>query len=397
MHGIETHGFSMARVPLTDVAIRKLMPPPSGTTELWDGKVAGFGIRASAGGARSFVLLYRIAGRSRRLTLGRYPTLSLLDARRKAQKALAELADGVDPARQRNEASNSFLFESVAADFIQKYARPKNKDWAETERLLSREFSSQWARRDIRELERGDVTEIIDSMVKRGSPGAAVHALAAVRRLFGWTVERGLLPRSPVDGLRPPAKIKARDRVLTDRELVAVWNAAQALGYPFGTIAELLIRSGQRRGEVTGLRWPDLHLDDFRWSLPAEANKSGRPHEVPLTADTVRVLDSLPRLHDVLVFPAHRLQADTPVSGHSKAKRRLDDVSGVTDWTLHDIRRTVATGMAQVKVPPHVIERVLNHASGTFAGVAGVYNRFGYLEEMREALDAWEHHLYSLL
>jgi integrase len=387
----------MARVPLTDVAIRKLSPPTVGTTELWDGKLGGFGIRVSAGGARSFVLLYRIAGRSRRLTLGRYPTLSLLDARRKAQKALAELADGVDPARQRNAASNSFMFESVVADFIQKYARPKNKDWVETERLLSREFCSHWARRDIRELERPDVAEIIDGMVKRGSPGAAVHALAAIRRLFGWTVERGLLPRSPVDGLRPPAKIKARDRVLTDRELVAVWNAAQTLGYPFGTVAELLIRTSQRRGEVTALRWVDLHLDDQRWSLPAEGNKSGRPHEVPLTADTVRLLNSLPRLHDVLVFPARRNETDRPVSGHSKAKRRLDELSGVTNWTLHDIRRTVATGMAQIKVPPHVIERVLNHASGTFAGVAGVYNRFGYLDEMRGALEAWERRLYSLL
>jgi len=386
----------MTRVPLTDLAIRKLAPPPFGSIELWDGKLPGFGVRVSAGGARSFVLLYRTAGRSRRLTLGRYPTLSLLTARRKAQKALAQLADGVDPARQRDPGT-SYAFERTAADFIDKYARPKNKDWSESDRLLTREFCSQWARRDIRELRRGDVAEIIDGMVKRGSPGAAVHALAAVRRLFSWTVERGLLEHSPVEGLRPPVRIKARDRVLSDAQLLAVWNATSALGYPFGTIIELLIRTGQRRGEVTAMRWDDLDLKARRWSLPAEANKSGRPHEVPLTKDTVHLLRSLPRLHDVLVFPAHRHQTDRPVSGHGKVKQRLDELSGVTDWTLHDIRRTVATGMARKKVPPHVIERVLNHASGTFAGVAGIYNRFGYLDEMGDALDEWERHLYSLL
>ena len=144
------------------------------------------------------------------------------------------------------------------------------------------------------------------------------------------------------------------------------------------------------------MRWEHVDLDEKTWTLPAEFTKNKREHVVPLTALAVSLLEQAPRLSDTLVFPA-RGRNDRAFSGWSKSKRRLDDASGVTGWTLHDIRRTVATGMARLGVAQHVVERVLNHASGTFAGVAGVYNRFGYLPEMRDALERWEKHVLALV
>jgi len=259
------------------------------------------------------------------------------------------------------------------------------------------EFVKHWGKRDIRKISKPDVTLIIDGIVTRGSPSAANHALAAIRRLFNWAVERGVIDFSPCQGLKPPGKLKSRERVLSDDELVAIWNAASSEAYPFGTITQLLMLTGQRRGEVIAMRWQDLDLTHSVWSLPGDLNKSGRAHEIPLTPSAVIILRQLPRLHEVLVFPANRKGTDNPVSGIGKAKQRIEKCSDVADWRLHDIRRTVATGMARLKITPHVVEKVLNHSSGTFSGVAGVYNRFGYLPEMREALEAWEAHLTSLL
>ncbi len=388
----------MTRTPLTDVTLRKLPPPTAGSREVWDGRVPGFGVRISAGGTKSFILVYRSAGKPRRLTLGRYPLLTLTEARRAAQEALTKVAKGIDPAAEKkkkaNPANNPLVFETFATEFIEKYARPKNKDWRETHRLLKREFCSHWADRDIRDIAKADVTAVIDGIVARGSAGAANHALAAIRRLFNWAVERGVLDMSPVQGLKPPARTYARDRVLTDDELVAVWHAADCEGYPFGDIVHLLILTGQRRGEVAGMRWCDIDTKAVTWTLPGALNKSGRMHLLPLTDTAVTMVNALPRMSETLVFPSKTTASTNPVSGLGKAKARIDGNCGFSDWRLHDIRRTVATGMARLKVPPHVVEKVLNHSSGTFAGV---YNRFGYIDEMREALEAWDIHLTGLL
>ena len=392
----------MSQISLTDMALRRISPPPFGSLEVWDGKIPGFGIRVSPKGTKSFILVFRVDGRARRLTIGRYPTLSLAEARSLAKQALSEIAQGNDPAEKKKQSRNTserdpFAFESFVAEFIEKYARPKNKDWAESHRLLKREFVKHWGKRDIRKINKPDITLIIDGIVTRGSPSAANHALAAIRRLFNWAVERGVIDFSPCQGLKPPGKLKSRERVLSDDELVAIWNAASSEAYPFGIITQLLMLTGQRRGEVIAMRWQDLDLTHSVWSLPGDLNKSGRAHEIPLTPSAVIILRQLPRLHEVLVFPANRKGTDNPVSGIGKAKQRIEKSSDVADWRLHDIRRTVATGMARLKITPHVVEKVLNHSSGTFSGVAGVYNRFGYLPEMREALEAWEAHLTSLL
>ncbi len=197
-----------------------------------------------------------------------------------------------------------------------------------------------------------------------------------------------MLPISPCLKVKKLAKHGSRARVLNDGELAAVWHILDDEGYPFGAMTKLLILTAQRRGEVTHMRWSQIDLTAKTWLIPAELSKNGREHLLPLSSHAVRVLKALPRRHKDLVFPA-RGNDDAVVSGFSRAKIRMDKVAGITGWTLHDLRRTTATGLGKLKTPPHVIERILNHVSGSFAGVAGVYNRHPYFDEMRAALEQW--------
>ena len=386
----------MNKRTLTDRTLRSLKSPVSGQTEIWDSKIPGFGVRVSSRGTKSFVLVYRLGGRTRRMTIGRYPTIPLAEARKKAHLALVEISDGVDPALVMTKPAkqNPLAVELLVEDYIEKYAKPRTRDWFETKRLLEREFIEHWRGRTIDAISKGDVITAIDGMVRRGVPGAANRAFAIVRRFFNWCVERDLIDRSPCDGLKTPAKIFARDRVLHDDEITSIWQAATKMDYPFGLLVKLLLLTGQRRGEVISMTWDALDFEQGLWSLPASNTKSGRAHEVPLTDPCMEILQSVPRIDNQLLFPARG--KDHPISGFSKWKTRLDGLSGVDGWRLHDLRRTAATGMARFEVPPHVVERILNHTSGTFGGVAGVYNRFGYLPEMRDALEKWSEHVMSL-
>ena len=385
---------------LTDVAIRKLKAPPGKRVELWDARLPGFGVRVSGKGTKSFVVLYRLHRRPRRMTLGRYPMLSLAEAREKAREALAMAAEGRDPQARKRTASSTHGFADVVASFVALHCERHNRASTvrETRRLLERHFVAVWATRDVREIKRQDVLAVLDSLVAEGKGSIANNALAAIRKLMNWCVERGLLETSPCLGIGTPAPKVARSRVLSDEELAAIWTAADSGGAPYDAIVRLLILTGQRRTEVAEMRWEEIDLEQRLWTLPEARNKSGREHIVPLTDTAIALLTAYREEGKAsgFLFPSRR-SPDRVFSGFSKCKRRLDEASGVSDWRLHDIRRTVATGMARLGVAPHVVERVLNHASGTFAGVAGVYNRFGYLPEMRAALEAWEGHVRALV
>ena len=250
----------------------------------------------------------------------------------------------------------------------------------------------KWKKYALAEIRKHDVLRVIDGIIKDGKPSAANHAFAAIRKFFNWCVERGLLDVSPCLGIRRPAKNNSRDCVLTDVELSTLWQASKVQGYPFGIIFKLLALTTQRRGEIVGMGWSELDLSEGLWTIPGARTKNGSPHLVPLTPMAIGILQNLPQFSTDLIFPA-KVKLDRPYSGYSKGKRTLNANADLRDWTLHDLRRTAATGMAKLGVAPHVVERILNHSSGTFGGVAGVYNRFGYLKEMREALELWEDHL----
>lgn len=385
----------MAEQGLSDLAIRK-MPNPDKRIEIWDAKIPGFGLRVAPTGLKVFILVYRHKGKQRRLALGRYPFISLADARSKAIAAIKDLNDGIDPAgdpeAEEAEAKRleAYTFDKAVDAFVRLHCQRYNREVTarDTERILKTRFVSRWAKRDIREITRTDILKVLDDTVEAGLPSAANHALSAIRKFFNWCVERGMLEVSPCQGVKKPANNNSRERVLDAAELAAVWKGAELVGYPFGPIVKLLILTAQRRNEVANMQWSQIDFEACTWTLPSELTKNKRQHVVPLSPGAAKLLTTLPRFTTDFVFPA---RGENPAFAHfSRGKLKLDALSDVAEWTLHDLRRTAATHMAQLGTPPHVIERLLNHVSGTFGGVAGIYNRFQYLDEMREAVTAWE-------
>jgi integrase len=385
----------MSSVLLTDFFIKRTQARDK-QFEILDAKVKGLTLRIS-GKAKTFNCLYKFMGHNSRLKLGRYPSMTLKDARQKADEALRQVSRGIDPKAEKLRKRSSYtdnLFSRIVPEFIENHARRNTRSWKEPDRILKNEFIPRLGKFQLDQISRRMIQSGLNEIAASG-PSAANHAFAVIRKLFNWCVEQGYIDHSPCLGMKKPSKTVERSRVLSDHELAAIWLATDKMGFPFGTHVKLLISTAQRRNEVSTLCWADFDLEHRTWTQPAASNKSGRAHIVPLSDLTLATIRSLPRVHDELVFPARG--KDNPVSGYSKWKRKLDHISGVTGWTLHDLRRTAATGMAQLKVPVHIIELVLNHRAKSLSGVAGIYNRHEYLDEQRDALDRWAKHVEDLL
>ncbi len=383
----------------------------------WDAAMPGFGLRVYPSGRKSFVLSYRNGGgRKRLIVLGAYGLDFTLDqAHDKATRERGKLVDGADPLadrqRERITAEAGDTFEIVAESFIERYVKPNKRPRpaAEDERIINRDLIPKWGTRKPEDISRRDVIELLDGITDRGSPVQANRVLAVVRKLFGWCVERAILDVSPVVGVKAPTKEIKRDRVLDDNDLRLVWKAADKLGWPFGPAIQLLVLTGQRRGEVAGMKWAYLDLDGDAptWTLPREATKADRAHTVPLSPQVVAIIEGLPRGDSVFLFDTGRCDGDTPIKGFSYTKRDLDagitklaekdGTSPLTPWTLHDIRRSAASGMAALNVPPHILSRVLNHAAGAAEGITAIYNRHSYAEEQRHALNSWGAHIERIV
>jgi integrase len=269
--------------------------------------------------------------------------------------------------------------------FISLYAKPKNRGWRETERILGK-FVPLYDR-PLDEIRRCEIVHVLDMLVANGTPYRANRALSAIKKLLNWALNRGMIDVNPIAGQRMPTKEFARDRILSDDEITRLICAARAEGYPFGTIYLVLLLTGQRRGEVSAMRWSELDLQQLTWTIPAARSKNGHAHEVPLSKPLLDILQQVPRfLRSDFVFTTN---GRSPVSGFGRAKARYEQAVGGKDWRVHDLRRTAASGMARLAISPHVIEKVLNHRTGVISGVAAVYNRYGYAEEKRDALERW--------
>jgi integrase len=269
---------------------------------------------------------------------------------------------------------------------------------------MNRDVIPCWRNKLTQEIRRRDVIELLDEVQDRGSPIMANRVLAAVRRMFVWCVERGIIEASPCAGIRPPAVERSRDRVLSDDELRDVWLATEKVGWPFGPLAKLLILTGQRLNEVSRMRWAEIDMDAHVWTIPRERTKNDIAHNVPLSSQSLAVLHALPVIpsNAGLVFTTTGYSS---VGGFSRAKTRIDGAIArarassepLLRWTFHDLRRTVASGMARLRIDIHVVEKVLNHSSGSFAGIVGVYQRHTFADEKREALQAWGNFVQQLI
>lgn len=365
--------------PLTELTIRNLRPPHAGQVTLWD-SLPRFGVRLSPGGAKTFVV---VLGSGRRHTIGHYPTISLSQARDEARRILAQHTLGHSRPR-------SIPFDEARRLFLEACKR-KNKPRTVSDymRLLKRHFP--FGGIQLSDIATHDITKRLDRLAS--TPAEQNYALVAIKIFFNWAVGRHYIDRSPCANLKK-SKRHAKDRVLTNEELSTVWSAARDIGWPYGTIVQLLILTGQRRGEIAALRWDWIDQQERTISLPASLTKNSRHHTFPYGPVTAELLKSVPQLGDAL-FPA-RGNPDACFSGWSKCKALLDTRCKIAPWTLHDLRRTFATNLAALNTPPHVVEKFLNHASGSIAGVAAIYNRFQYMDEMRAAMAAWEYTLTTL-
>jgi integrase len=348
---------------------------------------------------------YRVNGQPRKLTLDGFPGLAT--ARRLAQDALDMVAEGKDPAAEKQASKSQYglgsdLFSAVAAEFIERHAKRNTRALSahQTERFLAREVLPKWGNKRIQEITKRNVLDLLDGIVDRGGGLTANRVLAAIRTLFNWAVQRGIIMVSPVVGIKAPLPETSRDRVLTDDEIRWLWLTCDKLAYPFGSMAKLLLLSGQRRNEVAGMTWGELDLDKALWTIPGGRTKNDEKHEVPLSDAALSVLASLPRTKSDKGY-LFTTNAKTHVSGYSRAKATLDkavieiaraergqDVE-IPRWTFHDLRRTAVSGMARLGVALPVIEKVVNHSSGSFAGIVGVYQRHSFAVEKRIALQAW--------
>ena len=258
-------------------------------------------------------------------------------------------------------------------------------------RQLRREVTPAWGHRSIHEITRREISSLVFQVAAQRTPNSAHRLLKGIKRFFSWCLGRALLESSPALGIQSGYREVSRDRVLSDEELARVIKAARAIGGPFGGVVEFLALTGQRREEANQMTRDELDLDRRIWTLPASRAKNGRRHIVHRSEEAVTVLTQ-PHRGQTYIFS----NTPRPYQRFNRSKRRLDAMSGVQDWVLHDLRRTCVSGMARLGVAPHVADKILNHQSGSISGVAAVYQRHECLAERKDALERWGAHVAAL-
>ena len=435
----------MARA-LTVAAIEKWKPDPERRVEVPDAIAPGLYLVVQPSGKKSWAVRYRAGGKPRKLTIGPWPAFDLAEARDQARKAVQSAQKGGDPADDKRHAKRASKdaqaadldsFAGVARLFLRRYAKPKNRDWIEQARLLglipdpahpeNRDDPPPFimapqgpaatpARKPFQDVRNRDIRAIVEDIVDRGAPIGANRTLAALRKFFAWASARDDLGMTENPAIRVEKQPEVRrDRVLTHDEIRLFWLACETLREPFGACFQLLLRLGQRREEVAGLRRAELNADLTTWVLPADRAKNKREHEIPLPAAARSILQGVKSVagQPGLIFTT---TGSTPISGFSKAKIALDTAmieigrkeiaaaggdpaeARLEPFTLHDLRRTMSTVMVdELDVGPHIVEAILNHVSGHRAGVAGVYNHAKYRVQKRHALETWAARLDAIV
>lgn len=378
---------------------------------IFDDDIPGFGLRLREGGSRTFVFQYKLGAKQRRMSLGKASASTFDAARKSANKLYARVQLGGDPAGEKVEAKAKAVetFDAIVPQFIewQQTRTRKNgsvglkpRSLAEIERHLLG-HAKVLNRLHVSKIGRAEIAGCVDAVARNCGPVAANRVRSSLSSFFAWALTKGKVEANPVIGTRPNEE-KERERVLSDGELRLIWNSLADDHY--GAIVKLLMLTGQRKGEIAGLRRSEVQ--DHKIELPAERAKNHRDHIVPLSSPARAILAAQPqrttadgKLRD-LIFGF----GEGPFSGWSGCKEELDKrvtkAAGkpLPEWVLHDLRRTVATGMGEhLGVQPHIVEAVLNHVSGHKAGVAGIYNKSTYEREKAAALDLWAEHLLAIV
>jgi len=389
---------------LTDAKLQGFKAPEKGQVEHSDSDVPGLRVRVGASGAKTFILRKRVGESVRNITVGRYgPRFGLADARRKARLLISDIESGKAlPSPAKKNKSTAGTIRALMPAYLASKSHLRSL-W-DLESVMNKFVLPRFGDRFADSITRGEITEFIAEIAERTPPRARnVHAQLSA--FYTWAMPRlDRLPANPCRDAGRPPKSKPRDRVLTDAELAGLWKIAEKEALPWGAGLKLLILTGARRSEVFQADRCEFDLTTRQWTIPAERAKNGLPHIVPLSDAAIAAIRSIPEVQGKpKLFPSGT-NDELGTTGYSKARARfrksLDEVLERAEgehWTLHDIRRTVATGLQRLGVRFEVTEAVLNHVSGSKGGIAGVYQRHDWKTEKRDALTAWARHLQKVV
>lgn len=364
----------------------------------------GFAITVFPSGAKSFVYIYHFGGRKRRMTLGKYPQMSLADAKQAHRKALKELESDKDPAlevkRKTMEEQGASTVAGLTKEYLETYAKPNKRSWKEDERMLYKDVLPIWGKRKAHDITRRDVIQMLDKIKERGAPIIANRTLACIRRMFNFAIKRALLDSSPCVMIEAPAKENRRDRYLSEDEIRIFWhglnNAPMTLSIKLAL--KFLLATAQRKSEVITAEWSEIDFNSKIWTIPAEKSKNKMSHRVPLSFLALELLEKIKEINgnSHLLFPSEKSPA--PIRGQSvdhALRRSMHIFSNITHFCVHDCRRTAATHMASLRISGEILSRILNHAK---RGVTEQhYIKHGYDDEKRHALEAWSNKLMSII
>ena len=378
---------------LTDAKIRGLPKPPKRTVLFEEG--TGFGLRLEPSGRKSFILFYWFNGKKDGVTLGRYPKLSLADARAVVAKIKQKIERGEDPKVEIKETQranrNFYTVGDLCHEYIERHAKVKKKSWKEDQRILAKDIIPIWNRRKASDIKRKDVIGLLDNIVERGAAIQANRTLAVIRRMFNFGIERDILEFSPCTAVKAPAKENIKDRVLSDEEIKALWgqlDKCESLDRRIALSLKLMLITGQRKVECLHLKITDI--DKGWWSIPKEISKNGKPHRIFLSPQATEIISLAKELlpESDLVFPSPRTGKSFLGSSidHALRKTRVKKIIKI-DFTPHDLRRTASSMMTAMGTPLLTVSKILNHAE---AGVtAKHYDHYAYDKEKKEALIKW--------
>ena len=394
----------MPRLALTDRFVATCKADGTPQTDYFDSHTPGLALRVSAGGHKAWTFHFTAPGNGKRAraTIGTYPSTSLAAARTRAREARACAEAGNDPRRLFGaQVAAAMTVAGLVESFLENHARPNLRSASEVERRLRKNVLPLIGDVQLPELHRRHVNRITDAIMRRGRPVEANRVFEDARTMLRWAVARGDLDHDPTIGMKKPAETRIRERVLSDAEINALWNVlpkALARSNQCQRIIQLCLATGQRVGEVAGMRRDELDLETRTWILPGSRTKNGFPHSVPLSTLAVGIVKQV--LENAggspFVFPSGA--GPLPAMAVARTIGRAQARFGIAHWTAHDLRRTAITGMARLGIAPIVLGYVANHRTTTKAGVTlGVYAHHDYAGEKRQALDLWAGRLSAIV
>ena len=394
------------KVILSDRLLCAIVAAGKPHEDVWDQRVPGLVIRVGKHGRISFSVVGRQRRGSRapiRLPIGRYPIVSLADARTRATTMLRDLTDGIDPRtrwaeqKQAIAAKEATKFSVIAEDFIRRHVAGM-RSARTTEQRIRNYLIAPWGDRQITEIKRADIIGMVEAAVDRDQSPTAKKNFLIARRLFRWAITRGLMEHAPTDHIKLSDLIHAsqpRERVLTEAELVRIWELASRFPYPGGPYIQLLLLLGVRRSELSRAVWSEFELEQALWTIPAKRMKSNETFVVPLPQRAVEILSSLPRFETgPFVFSNNGRYS---MANFVRLRQRFDALmpgEPIPHWTFHDLRRTMRTGLSTLKIAPHICELCLAHKQPM---LKRIYDKYRFIDEKRHALNAWAAYLLSIV